>query len=514
MSPHDEGPPVGTDSRELVRAASVNLLGMLAKASRTLFTFFVTRVGGPAVFGLFTLATGVVEVVTRFSIFGMDKSLLKFVPEARREGGTRPYRLLSAAFLTSQALGLVVTLAVVVGAAWISETWLDTPELVWPLRLVALSILPVTLMNLVLAATKALKIMSYDALVSGGLFPLSLLLFSLPILWTEADIVALAVAYALAGVAGVAVSLWLFRRHFSVKAAFTTAPGTALGEMVRFSTPLGLHDFILYLAMKVELFILAFFVQPAAVGVYALAAELAFVLKKFRQIFDPILLPLMAEARGGGQMDRVEANLARVIRWVLMLGVFYVTSMILFGPSILGLFGEEFTVGATVLVVLCLAQMANVATGTLDLAMIVAGRPRINLLNISLILVAQTGLNLWLIPRYGIVGAGVAALGAFVFIGLVRLGQSLFLLELNPFRQAQLKPIAAGALAGLALVAVGARMPLPDLPFGWVIGIVILGLVYLLLLRILGFEEEDADLLKRILPGRRGSVGEGGLGGG
>lgn len=506
MIPLDPAQSRLSDSRELLRGASVNLLGILAKSSRTLVTLFVTRVSGPAVFGLFTLANGVVEVGTRLSVFGMDKSLLTFIPEARQGtgAGDGEYRFLSAAFLTSQVLAGFLTLALVVGAPWISMAWFGMPELVWPLRFMALAILPVTLMNLALAATKALKIMAYDALVAGALFPLALLLFAVPILWVEQDAEALSLAYTLAGVVGAGVALWFFRRHYSVLETLARGPGGALKSVVSFSTPLGLHDFILYLAMKLELFVVAFFLEPAAVGIYALAAELAFVMKKFRQIFDPILLPILSEAQGGGQEERVQENLARVVRWILVPGILYLAAMALFARPILGVFGEEFRTGGMVLILLCGAQLANVGTGPLDLAMIASGRPRINLLNISLILVVQTGLNLWLIPRYGLTGAGAAALAAFLFVGLLRFGQGLLILGVNPFHSAQLKPLAAGVVAGLGVALGGWLLPSSDLPFLWVGGLVAVALLYVLVLWLLGLEEEDLKLVKTLMSGGQG----------
>lgn len=466
---------------------------MIARASRALVTLFVTRVAGAGVFGIFTVATAAVEVVSRLTIFGMDKSLLKFLP-----GATSPYPVLSAVFRTALVLSLVATGIVAVWAPWIAATLLKTPSAAVPLRMAALAILPLTFVFLLLAATKAKKIMRYDAMVMGMVLPLSLLLFAIPILWTEDDALTMALAYGASALTAVLVSFRFFGKHYSLSRSVLTSPGRSMGELLSFSTPLGLHDFVQFLGMKLELFILAFFMSPVSLGIYALAAELSFVIKKFRQIFDPILIPLMAEAHGLEQMDRVQENVARVIRWILMLGILYVGGMILFGRPILGIFGEEFVVGGTVLVLLCLAQLVNSATGLLDMAMMVSGRPRINLLNICILLVVQAGLNLWLIPRYGLLGAGAAALAAFLVLGLVRLAQSFWILKLNPFAAAQLKPVLAGLGGGAAVVG-GRSLAGPwEGTSLWVALLALFILTYLLTLKFLGFEEEDAALWRRL----------------
>lgn len=489
----------------MAKAASVNLVGMAARSSRALVTLFVTRVSGPGVFGLFTLALAVVDIVGRLALFGMDKSVLKFIPEQREGSEEGRYAVLSASLWIGLGLGLTLSLAVAFLAPWIGARWLSEPGVTLPLRIVGLSILPTTLASLFLAATKALKVMSYDAFVTGMLLPLSLLLLSVPILWVQDDLAVLAVAYTGSCLVGVVVSTWFFRRHFSLRRAFARPEGAALRAMAAFSTPLGLHDFVQFLSMKVELFILAAFVTPAELGVYALASELAVVIKKFRQIFDPILIPMMAEAHGLGDKPRQEAHVVRVVRWVLVLGVFYLGALALFPRPVLGLFGAGFVGGAGVLVLLGVAQLLNSATGLLDTAMLVSGRPRINLLNMSFVLVAQTGLDLWLIPRWGLLGAAWAALVACALVSVVRLGQTVWILHLNPFDRSHLKPLAAGAGAAAAVALLGRALGPATLPLAWVLLLGAYTALYALALRGLGFAEEDADLLRAVLRRRKGN---------
>ena len=492
----------GSDSRTVARAAAVNLVGMAARSSRALVTLFVTRVSGPGVFGLFTLALAVVDVVGRFALFGMDKSVLKFVPESRERGEEGRYDIMAASLRIGLGLGTATSLAVVLLAPWIAERWLDEPGVTLPLRIVALSVLPTTLASLLLAATKALKIMSYDAFVTGMLMPLGLLLLSVPILWAGDDLTVLALAWTGSCLAALVVSAWFFRRHFSLRRALGRPGGETLRRLAAFSTPLGLHDFVAFFSTKLELFIVAAFVAPAELGVYALAGELATVMRKFRQVFDPILIPLMSEAHDLRDAARLESHMARVVRWVLMLGVLWLGAVALFPRSILGIFGPGFTAGVAVVVMLCTAQLLNACTGLLDTAMLASGRPRINLMNMSLVLVVQTGLDLWLIPRRGIVGAAWAALAAYALVSGVRLAQTLWILRLRPLDRTHLKPLAAGTAAA-AVVAVADRVVLGGaVAWVWVPLLAVFAGLYVLFLRGLGFEEEDAALVRAVL--RRG----------
>lgn len=483
----------------MAKAAAVNLAGMAARASRALVTIFVTRVAGPGVYGLFTLALAVVDIVGRLALFGMDKSVLKFAPESRERGEEGRYETVAASLWIGVALGTVTSLGVVLLAPLIAVDWLSEPGLTLPLRLMGLSVLATTLASLLLAATKALKIMSYDAFVTGMLMPLALLVLSVPILWAGDDLAVLALAWTGACLAALVASVWFFRRHFSLRRSLRRPAPEALRRMAAFSTPLGLHDFVQFFAMRVELFILAAFVSPAELGVYALAAELSVIFRKFRQIFDPILIPLMSEAQDLRDTARLEAHIARVVRWVLVLGSLYLGALALFPRSILGLFGSEFAAGAGALVLLGVAQLANSSTGLLDTAMLTSGRPRINLQNMTLLLVVQTGLNLWLIPKWGILGAASASLCAYGVISALRLAQTRWLLRLRPLDRTHLKPLAAAAAAAGVVALLHGLVPAGALPLAWVAYLAAYAALYALLLKALGFEPEDAELLRAAL---------------
>ncbi len=367
-----------------------------------------------------------------------------------------------------------------------------------PLRIIALAILPFTFLTLFLSATKALKIMSYDALVSGLVFPLLLLLCAVPIIWLDSDVAWLAAAYVITAVVAAGIALRFFARHWSVLHSFIASTKRKLGPMVRFSTPLALHDGVQLLGARLELFILAFFVGPAEIGIYAVAVELATVSKKLRQALDPILIPLVAGPESEADKSRVEAHLSRAVRWMLIVGSFYVAGVLLFGEPLLEIFGPGFSRGVTALIVLATAHAVNAAMSLVDSAMMASGRPHVNLLNALAFLGVHIGLSLYLVPRYGIVGAAVSVLASVLILAAVRVGQSFLVLKLNPFSTSQLKPIVAalGAVAAVvtleSLVNVQQYVLLPLL-------LVTFALTAVLLLRLLGLEAEDRDLIARVL---------------
>jgi O-antigen/teichoic acid export membrane protein len=85
----------------------------------------------------------------------------------------------------------------------------------------------------------------------------------------------------------------------------------------------------------------------------------------------------------------------------------YITTMV-FAPLLLGVFGRGFGSGATSLIILGAANLFAAACGPVDVVLLMAGRSGLSLVNNGIALSANVGLNLLLIPRYGINGAAIA----------------------------------------------------------------------------------------------------------
>lgn len=486
------------DSKTLAKSAAINVIGLFAKISRTLFTFMVTKLWGPGIFGSFTIVTAFIDLVSRLTIFGMDKSLLKFIPEKIDQA--EQYHVLSCVSRVALILSMIVILLTYALADSISKTWLGRPDLAQALQIMAISILPLTLLNLLLSATKALKVMKYDVYVMGIIHPGLLILCAIPVIWFHDTLLGLSLAYSVAAFGAMFSAFRFFQKHFSLRRLLSAEAGRFMPQMLAFSTPLGLHDFVQYAVLKLEIFLLAYFVPVKEVGIYALAAEVAFVMKRFRQVFDPILIPLISEIQSQeSTMERIQENVARVIRWILYLAVPYACILILFGKSILNMFGSEFEQGAFCLIFLSIAHLVNANSGLLDSIMMVSGRPKINLLNAFILLITQASLSILFIPSMGILGAAVGSGLSLVLIALVRLIQSFLILKLNPFNRTQLKPIYAGVFAGiLSVLCQEFYKPSHDDSLIWVGFLLLFIGTYVVVVNILGLGEEDKYILQKV----------------
>ncbi|MCZ6772806.1 MAG: polysaccharide biosynthesis C-terminal domain-containing protein, partial [Proteobacteria bacterium] len=88
---------------------------------------------------------------------------------------------------------------------------------------------------------------------------------------------------------------------------------------------------------------------------------------------------------------------------------------VLFGKHLLWVFGEEFTAGYTVLVILTVGQMFNAAMGSVGVLLQMTGHERDVAVVRSVAVALNLILNLVLIPRLGIAGAALGATASMIF---------------------------------------------------------------------------------------------------
>ena len=113
----------------------------------------------------------------------------------------------------------------------------------------------------------------------------------------------------------------------------------------------------------------------------------------------------------------------------------------------LGVVGADYMEGGDSLALLAatllLAGFANPA----GYAVTMSGRSGITLLNSVLCFLTTVGVALWLIPEFGIFGAAGARAASLLVNNALTLVQGKWILGLNPFSLALLKPALAGILA-------------------------------------------------------------------
>lgn len=209
---------------------------------------------------------------------------------------------------------------------------------------------------------------------------------------------------------------------------------------------------------RLDILVVAALRGPAEAAVYTAATRFLVAGQLGASSISSAAQPQLGEALARG--DRALAN--RLYRtataWLMLVTWPLYLLAALFAPLLMRLFGDGYSAGTPVVVILSLVMLLATGCGMVDMVLTMGGRTSWNLVNTLVALAVNIALNLLLVPHWGIVGAATAWAGAILVNNLLPLAQIGWALGLHPFdaatrRAAVVGLTSFGALPGAVLLA-------------------------------------------------------------
>jgi O-antigen/teichoic acid export membrane protein len=413
---------------ELKRGAFLNTIAMLASNFRGIFTFLVARLLGPAALGIFSVAWSTTDIISKIGVLGLDNAITTFIARSEAVGDHARSRSLFRVAVVLGILQSVITAGIVILALrFLNGRLRVQPEMVSALTLVLCAMPGLALYRISTAISRGMKVMQHDIYSRG---------MTEPIATTLAFLLALAVGFkesspevaailgtAASGVIALALASTLFRDVPAQKTA--VSPFVEARSLLAYSAPISIYQLVNAFIARLDLIMLGYFVGRApgvtlaTVGVYSAVIGTANGLRKVNQAFNPIFAPVVAGMTATGDHEIAAATYARLAQWMLWILLPLLGVMTLAGSTILLLYGPAFWQGGAWLGIVALASATN-AFVALGETVIMVQRPHLNLLHSSITCAVAVAGLLWLIPRFGPLGAAVGILLPYVVQGVLR----------------------------------------------------------------------------------------------
>jgi O-antigen/teichoic acid export membrane protein len=492
---------VKDDALAAARTGGANLLTVLAHAGLPALHATITNLFGAAVYGLYAFALGVLEIVTYLAMCGTEIGLLRYVAIHRAAGEpAREDQAMGTALRGALVLGAFFAVLVAVFAAPLANLY-DQPTIAPLLQWLSPSVPFAACTVVLITGTLAAKTGRMNLFVRGIGEPLLLLGLVLVAAALAPTALGLAGAHLAAAVLVCAAAAWAFSLVFGPGRLRAALKAPRHGELLRFSIPISGAELLSRILQRADLLILLYYVGEAALGIYAAVEFIGRSIANARYAFDYVACPVLAEAHQQGDRARLAYNLGLMTRWVVLLALPLTTVLIGFREEVLGIFGGEFRQAASAFVILAAAHFVNAALGLLGWVVAMSGRARLTLVNALLGALVNVGLNLWLIPESGIIGAAWAALLSAVFFRGLAFAETLYLERVQPFTPGLAKALAAAGVAlGSTILARTALDPI-SLPLVLALGALQI-ILYVGLLLALGLAPEERRILGKV-PGFR-----------
>lgn len=182
------------------------------------------------------------------------------------------------------------------------------------------------------------------------------------------------------------------------------------GAVVRYSVPAHSSNVAQFLNYRLDFFLVSFFIDLSALGLYAVAVGLARLLWIASRAASQVLLPEVAAS--GADAETTTAVVTRISLWMAVLGA---AVFVLGGEALLRLlYGGDFVGSYRPLMLLLVGAVPFTLSNTLAAHLGGLGLPHLNFRASLAGLVVTVVLDLLLIPEYGIAGAAVATSASYV----------------------------------------------------------------------------------------------------
>ena len=423
--------------RGVARGSALNLSGATVMAV-CLFatTVAITRGMSRAQAGIFFSVTSLFLLATAVGQLGTNTALVYFLSRARALGRTNIIR----AYVRTATVPVIVCACAMTGAflAFAPQlASLTNPHNVALatnyIRVLALFIPLAALESVALAATRGLGTMRANAAVEQFGRPILQLLLVVGVVGIS-QLRALGLAWGLAYLpAAVAASLWLrsLTRRFRPP---VDDPEVAVGvEFWRFSAPRALASVAQVAMQRLDIILVGALSGAVQAAIYAAATRFLVVGQMGNRAISMAVQPRLGQSLATNDHDAA-SHLYRVsTAWLISLTWPLYLSFLVFGSQLMHIFGRGYNAGSDVLLILSSSMLLATGCGMVDIVLTMAGRTSWNLLNVLTALGVNVGLDLWLIPLYGIKGAAIGWAAAIIVQNLVPLTQIALAFKLHPF---------------------------------------------------------------------------------
>ncbi|NQX77807.1 MATE family efflux transporter [Gilvibacter sp.] len=398
------------DIIELVRKGSsfflIRAIGLLAGYG---FTLFISNTYGAEVNGFVALSFSVFIIGSLLPRFGFDINLVKTFASHRIEVAKHIYlKVVSLSAIVSISLCLLGILLKDTVADWLN---IEEPKYV----IYGFIALPLwTIIHLNAGALRGLKkIKQFSFLTSGGRFIFAFLglLICYYLLGFKDPYMPIIAHTAGLGVLTIYSFFSLFRSFNGVAAASEIKTKTYLIE----SYPLMFSLATILLLSWTDTIFLGIYRTSEEVGIYNVTFTLAALVSFTLHALNSILAPKIALSYKEKNMAVFDKLIQMTIKINFISSMIIVVGLVLLREFILGLFGQEFTAGATLLMILCIGQFSNSFCGPVGVVFQMTGKQKVfqNLVFVAFLI--NLALNFILIKPLGYYGAAISSIAGMAF---------------------------------------------------------------------------------------------------
>ncbi|GGK69342.1 hypothetical protein Sme01_14820 [Sphaerisporangium melleum] len=216
-----------------------------------------------------------------------------------------------------------------------------------------------------------------------------------------------------------------------------TAPNRSRAQLARefwrYTGPRSVGGAAQAVFQRLDIVLVAMLSGPEQAALYAAATRFKVAGQLVNQGFTQAVQPRLVRALAEGDLALSRRLYQTTTMWLVLLTWPVWLGYALLAPWVLGVFGDGYSGGAAVAVVLAATMMLATACGMADVVLIAAGRTAASMVNVLAAIGVTVALDVVLVPRYGALGAVLGWSGGMLVKNLLPLSLIHRRYGLRPF---------------------------------------------------------------------------------
>jgi len=395
--------------REILRgSAIIFLFKVFGAISLFLVHILISRYYGAETLGVFNLILALMIIGAIFSRVGLDIYVVKIIPSLER----KPQQIslfLKEVFKIVLVGSLIVSILFLIFSEYINKYIFKSFDAENYIFYLALITIPFALFNLlpeVLRGFHDIKIYSFFRNVSQNLFLLIVLSISI---YFSLNIDPIYSLYSTIFIITIILSIVVYK-FLKKHNIYLNEKGRYKEKILKYSYPMFLTSSMMFIMGYVDSFMISYYLNEYQVGIYSACVKLSFIVTFILTSVNGFIAPKISQAYSNKDFNRVKNIYFDSIKLIILFSLPVFSLLYIFPEFFLGLFGEEFKVATTTLLIVNSAYLINALCGPVGYVLNMTSNQHIFMKIILVGLILNILLNILLIPLYGINGASVATL--------------------------------------------------------------------------------------------------------
>lgn len=401
--------------RTIFKGASIVYAGLIIQYFISFAAQVVTANLLPAGgFGNVITGTAVIDLGAIIGTIGLNIGLARNLP--RESSRSERIKIANAAYLTAIPLSIAVALGIVLNSQYIASTIFSDQSISTSITIFGATVPFAVLYNLSTGGIRGQEISRYRVYLRNIIQPVTRMgIISVVAIYGLGEIGFLAgyaVPYAVVGV----VSTYLFTKALPGFNVIGRTDWKTVKELVDFSLPISVSNATGFVIRSSDIFLVLYFLSNEAVGAYGVVYSLSQLVRMFSTAFNFLGMPVASKLESDENLgDALRVN-ESILRWLAVLSAPALFPMLAYPEFIISfIYGQDYTAGSAALVVLASGfAIHNVFSPNRSL-LTATGHTKTMMGNNIVTSALNLILNLVLIPQYGVLGAAIATVAAYLF---------------------------------------------------------------------------------------------------